>query len=416
MAKPLQKDKLALQTQIHSFEWVGKDNNRRVVSGVSTARDLPSLRANLLKQGISLVRANKKKESLLSRLAEKPVKSTDITFFTRQLSTMIVAGVPLLQGLEIIAGDQSNPAFKRMVDTVRLDIASGLPLSSGLQRFPKYFDPLYVNLVKIGEDAGILDQTLQRLADYRERSESLKAKVKKAMIYPAAVITVSIIVTAILLLYVVPQFEAIFASSGAPLPLLTRVVIAASEALSEWGFFLLIGIVILIASMMRAWKQSEKFQRMIARGVLGMPILGPIMHQASLARFARTLSTTFAAGVPIIDSLTSVSRATGNPLYTDAVLRMRDSVATGQSLNFAMAQEPLFPNLIRQMTTIGEESGSLESLLSKVADYYEEAVNNAVDSINSLLEPLIIVFLGAIAGTLVVAMYMPIFQLGDVMG
>ena len=399
-----------------AFAWSGRDANKRLVNGVTSARDLTSLRAQLLKQGISLIRASKHKESAFARFNQKPIKSADITFFTRQLATMINAGVPILQGLDIVGSDQSNPAFKKMIDAIRLNVDSGMPLSDGMAQFPKHFDPLYLNLIRIGEDAGILDQVLVRLADYRERSESLKAKVKKAMIYPFAVITVAIAVTAILLLYVVPQFEAIFASSGAPLPLLTRLVISASEALSQWGFALMIVLVALIIFLMRAWKQSEKFQRVVARMVLGLPILGPIMHQASLARFARTLSTTFAAGVPIIDSLTSVSRATGNPIYTDAVLRMRDSVATGQSLNFAMSQEPLFPNLVRQMTTIGEESGSLESLLTKVADYYEEAVNNAVDSINSLLEPLIIVFLGAIAGTLVVAMYMPIFQLGDVMG
>ncbi len=402
--------------RVTAFAWSGRDANKRLVNGVTSARDLTSLRAQLLKQGISLVRASKHKESAFARLNQKPIKSADITFFTRQLATMINAGVPILQGLDIVGSDQSNPAFKKMIDAIRLNVDSGMPLSDGMAQFPKHFDPLYLNLIRIGEDAGILDQVLVRLADYRERSESLKAKVKKAMIYPSAVITVAIAVTAILLLYVVPQFEAIFASSGAPLPLLTRLVISASEALSQWGFALMIVLVGLIIFLMRAWKQSEKFQRVVARMVLGLPILGPIMHQASLARFARTLSTTFAAGVPIIDSLTSVSRATGNPIYTDAVLRMRDSVATGQSLNFAMSQEPLFPNLVRQMTTIGEESGSLESLLTKVADYYEEAVNNAVDSINSLLEPLIIVFLGAIAGTLVVAMYMPIFQLGDVMG
>jgi len=402
--------------RVTAFAWSGRDANKRLVNGVTSARDLTSLRAQLLKQGISLIRASKHKESAFARFNQKPIKSADITFFTRQLATMINAGVPILQGLDIVGSDQSNPAFKKMIDAIRLNVDSGMPLSDGMAQFPKHFDPLYLNLIRIGEDAGILDQVLVRLADYRERSESLKAKVKKAMIYPFAVITVAIAVTAILLLYVVPQFEAIFASSGAPLPLLTRLVISASEALSQWGFALMIVLVALIIFLMRAWKQSEKFQRVVARMVLGLPILGPIMHQASLARFARTLSTTFAAGVPIIDSLTSVSRATGNPIYTDAVLRMRDSVATGQSLNFAMSQEPLFPNLVRQMTTIGEESGSLESLLTKVADYYEEAVNNAVDSINSLLEPLIIVFLGAIAGTLVVAMYMPIFQLGDVMG
>lgn len=403
-------------TAIQTFKWDGRDNKGKKLSGEIRAKDINLARTQLRKQNIVPIKVTQKKDSIISKLNEKPIKSKDITYFTRQLSTMIDAGVPIVQGLEIIGGDQSNPTFKKMVDTIRGEVESGSSLSDGLKLFPKYFDPLYINLIKVGEGAGILEEILQGLANYREKTESLKAKVKKAMIYPASVVFVAIAVTSIILLYVIPQFEQVFASANTTLPMLTRAVIGASHFMAEWGWLLIVAVIALVGLMFTGWKRSEKFQRTMGQILLRLPVLGKIMHQASLARFSRTLSTTFGAGLPIVDSLTSVSQATGNAIYSDAVIRMRDGVTTGQSLHFAMAQEKLFPNLIQQMTTIGEESGSLETLLGKIADYYEEAVDNAVDSLNSLLEPMIIVFLGTVVGILVIAMYMPIFQLGNVVG
>ncbi|OOZ47330.1 type II secretion system F family protein [Solemya velum gill symbiont] len=417
MAKQPKDSQSPVKTvEIKTYKWDGRDSRGKKVSGEVQAKDLKQANAQLRKQNVTPNKLSIKKDTLLTKLSEKSIKSRDITFFTRQLSTMIDAGVPLVQGLSIIASSHDNPLFKRMVDSLRTEIESGSTLSDSMTHFPKYFDTLYINLIKVGEDAGILEEVLRKLADYREKTESLKAKVKKAMIYPAAVITVAITVTTIILIYVIPQFEKIFTSAGTNLPLLTRVVINASHIMAEYGWLMLIGIATMFILFIRSWKRSPKFQRTVGRLLLKMPVLGKIMLNSSLARFSRTLATTLAAGVPIVKSLVSVSGATGNAVFTDAVLRMRDSVSTGQTLNFAMTQEPLFPNLMRQMIAIGEETGALESLLGKIADYYDEAVDNAVDSLNSLLEPLIIVVLGVIVGTLVIAMYMPIFQFGNVVG
>jgi type IV pilus assembly protein PilC len=418
MAKELKDSQSpAKAVEIKTYKWDGRDSRGKKVSGEVQAKDLKQANAQLRKQNVTPNRLSvKKKDTLFTKLSEKPIKSRDVTFFTRQLSTMIDAGVPLVQGLGIIAGSHENPLFKRLVDSMRTEIESGSTLSDSMAHFPKYFDTLYINLIKVGEDAGILEEVLRKLADYREKTETLKAKVKKAMIYPAAVVTVSVAVTSIILIYVIPQFEKIFTSSGTDLPLLTRIVINASHIMAEWGWLILIGLGTLIFILFRTWKRSEQFQRTVGRLALKTPVLGEIMHNSSLARFARTLATTLAAGVPIVKALVSVSGATGNAVFTDAVLRIRDSVSTGQSLNFAMTQEPLYPNLMRQMIAIGEETGSLESLLGKIADYYDEAVDNAVDSLNSLLEPLIIVVLGVIVGTMVIAMYLPIFQFGNVVG
>jgi type IV pilus assembly protein PilC len=393
------------------FIWTGTDKRGVRVKGQTRGSNPTIIKADLRKQGITPLTI-KKQSSLFSQQTKKRITAKDIAVFFRQLATMMSAGVPLVQSFEIIGRGHDNVSMRNLILKIKSEVESGTSLSESLAKHPIYFDELVVNLVNAGEQAGVLEALLDKIATYKEKTEYLKAKIKKAMFYPAAVIVVAIIVTSILLIFVVPQFEQLFTSFGADLPAFTRLVVNLSEFMQEW-WWLILGITIgAIVGVLQAKKRSRKFSRTLDRMILKLPIVGTIMHKASIARYARTLSTMFAAGVPLVEALESVAGATGNVVYSDAVLMIRDSVATGQQLQFAMSQTGLFPNMVEQMVAIGEESGALDSMLSKVADFYEQEVDDAVDALSSLLEPIIMSILGILIGGLVVAMYLPIFKLG----
>lgn len=394
------------------FLYKGVDKKGKKVEGEITGTSPAIVKAQLLKQGIRAQNVRKKPKPLFG--GKKKIKPLDIAIFTRQMATMMKAGVPLVQSFDIVADGVDNPALAELIRAIREDVASGTGFAPSLRKHPKYFDDLFCNLVESGEQSGSLETMLDRIATYKEKTERLKAKIKKAMTYPIAVIVVAIVVTGILLVKVVPQFAETFSSFGADLPAFTLFVLGLSElAQAYW----LQGLVMIMAAafIFKSLKQRNKsFAIALDKIILKVPIIGQIVYQSIVARFARTLSTTFAAGVPLIDALESVAGATGNAIYESAVLRVRDEVATGTQLNVALRQTKMFPSMLLQMTTIGEESGSLDEMLDKVATYYEEAVDNLVDSLTSLLEPMIMSVLGILVGGLMIAMYLPIFQLGNV--
>ena len=393
------------------FLWTGTDKRGVKIKGQSRGSNPTLIKADLRKQGIKPISV-RKKSNLFKATAKKKIIPKDIAIFFRQLSTMMGAGVPLVQAFEIIGRGHENAGMRELILGIKAEVESGTSLSETLAKFPLHFDELVISLVGAGEQAGVLETLLDKIATYKEKTEYLKAKIKKAMFYPTAVVIVAVIVTAILLIFVVPQFEALFSNFGADLPAFTRVVVNLSEFMQAywWLMFGIIGATVF--GFMQGKKRSVKFGRFLDRTVLKLPIVGPIMHKAAIARYARTLSTMFAAGVPLVEALQSVAGATGNIVYSDAVLMVKDSVATGQTLTFAMSQTGLFPNMVEQMVAIGEESGALDSMLSKVADFYEQEVDDAVDALTSLLEPLIMSVLGVLIGGLVVAMYLPIFKMG----
>ena len=393
----------------HNFKWEGTDKRGRRVKGESRATNEAIVRADIRRQGVSPTKVQK---TLEIRLGKPKITPGDIAFFSRQLATMMQAGVPLVQAFDIVAKGHSNPSMQEMLTAIKLDVEGGTSLTNALKKHPLYFDDLFCSLVHAGEEAGVLEVLLDRIATYKEKTESIKKKIKKAMFYPAAVIVVAIIVTAIILMFVVPTFEDLFQSFGADLPAFTRMVIDLSHFIRDYWWAIIIGLGATIFIVSNSWKRSEKFRETIDRLLLKSPLFGPIFHKSALARFSRTTSTMFAAGVPLVEALDSVAGATGSTVYSIAVKEMRDDVATGQSLCLAMEQQPIFPHMVRQMVSIGEESGSLDDMLSKVADFYEEEVDNAVDALASLLEPLIMAILGTLIGGLVIAMYLPIFKLG----
>jgi type IV pilus assembly protein PilC len=393
------------------FIWTGTDKRGVRVKGQTRGSNPTIIKADLRKQGITPLKI-KKQSSLFSQQKKKKITAKDIAVFFRQLATMMSAGVPLVQAFEIIGRGHDNVSMRDLILRIKSEVESGTSLSETLAKHPVYFDELVVNLVNAGEQAGVLEALLDKIAIYKEKTEYLKSKIKKAMFYPAAVIVVAIIVTAILLIFVVPQFEQLFTSFGADLPAFTRLVVNLSEFMQDWWWLVFGSAIGAVVGVLQAKKRSRKFSRTFDRILLKLPIVGTIMHKASIARYARTLSTMFAAGVPLVEALESVAGATGNVVYSDAVLMIRDSVATGQQLQFAMSQTGLFPNMVEQMVAIGEESGALDTMLSKVADFYEQEVDDAVDALSSLLEPLIMSILGILIGGLVVAMYLPIFKLG----
>jgi type IV pilus assembly protein PilC len=397
--------------QPDTFVWTGTDKRGVRVKGQTRGTSPSLIKASLRKQGIKPIKI-KKQSTLFQATGKKKIVPKDIAVFFRQLATMLSAGVPLVQSFEIIGRGHENLGMRELILNIKAEVESGTSLSETLAKHPLHFDDLVVSLVGAGEQAGALEALLDKIATYKEKTELLKAKIKKAMFYPAAVIVVAFIVTAILLIFVVPQFEELFSSFGADLPAFTRVVVNMSEFMQDYWW--VVGGIAAggIYSLLQAKKRSRKFNRALDRVVLKMPILGPIMHKAAVARYARTLGTMFAAGVPLVEGLEAVSGATGNVVYSDAVLMIRDSVATGQQLTFAMNQTGLFPNMVEQMVAIGEESGSLDDMLNKVADFYEQEVDDAVDALSSLLEPLIMSILGILIGGLVVAMYLPIFKMG----
>lgn len=396
-----------------TFSWVGKDKTGKKVKGDIKAKSQTVARSELRRQNITVNRIAKKRKPLLSQ--GKKITAQDITLFSRQLATMMESGVPMVQAFEIIEGGQKNPNMQKLVNKIKTDIQSGLSLSEALGKHPVQFDELYCNLVAAGEKAGVLDELLDTIALYKERTEEIKGKIKKAMYYPTAVLVVAFGVTALLLLKVVPQFEDMFKSFGADLPGLTQMVVGASKSLQANFFFYLIVVVGTITGFIMLKNRSVKFAHALDRIALKLPIVGNILNNAAIARFSRTLSTTFRAGVPLVEGLDTVSGAVGNVVYSDAVKKIKDDVSTGHQLQLAMQQVGIFPHMVISMASIGEESGNLDAMLGKVADYYETEVANDVDAMSSLIEPLVMVIIGGLVGVMIVAMYLPIFKLAAVM-
>lgn len=396
-----------------TFVWEGTDKKGAKVKGETRANNPSIVKAELRRQGIAPLKV-RKKSALASGSKKKKITPKDIAVFMRQLATMMAAGVPLVQSFEIIGRGHENPSMQELILTIKSDVESGSTLSDSLAKHPLYFDELVCNLVQAGEQAGILEGLLDKIATYKEKTENLKSKIKKALFYPTAVIVVAFIVTAILLIFVVPSFKELFSGFGADLPAFTMMVIGLSEWMQKYWWALLIILGGSFYGLSQAKRRSPKFRHTLDRYVLKLPIIGEILRKAIVARYARTLSTMFAAGVPLVDAMESVAGAAGNAVYQEAILGMRDNVATGQQLTLAMTQTGLFPNMVNQMVAIGEESGSLDAMLAKVADFYEQEVDDAVDGLSSLLEPLIMAILGVLVGGLIVAMYLPIFKLGSV--
>jgi type IV pilus assembly protein PilC len=398
--------------KVSVYSWEGIDRKGTKLTGELSGHNPALIRAQLRKQGITPSKVRKKSASIFS--AGKRIKSLDIVLFTRQMATMMKAGVPLLQSFDIIGEGFDNPNMRKLVEEVKQEVAAGNSFATALRKKPQYFDELYCNLVDAGEQAGALETLLDRVATYKEKTEALKAKIKKAMTYPIAVLVVAFIVSAILLIKVVPQFQMVFEGFGAKLPAFTMMVIGLSEMMQEWWPAAIAGVAIAVFGFKYALKRSQRFRDGLDRGLLKLPIIGALIYKSSVARYARTLSTTFAAGVPLVEALDSVAGATGNVVFKNAVNRVKQDVSTGMQLNFSMRTTGVFPTMAIQMTAIGEESGSLDAMLDKVATYYEDEVDNMVDSLTSLMEPFIMAILGVVVGGLVVAMYLPIFQLGNV--
>jgi type IV pilus assembly protein PilC len=411
--KPKAASKPPVQAEkSHVFAWEGVDRKGNRVKGETRATNLTLVRADLRRQGVNPTKVRKKAGALFS--GKKAIKSHDIAVFSRQLATMMAAGVPLVQAFDIVGRGHDNPSMQDLILSIKADIESGTAMAEALAKHPLYFDDLFCNLVAAGEQAGVLDILLDKIATYKEKTESIKGKVKKAMFYPASVIVVAVVVTVVIMLFVIPQFKALFSSFGADLPAFTLLVIAISDFMRDYWWAIALALGGFVYFIKNLFRRSAGFRRFIDRVVLKIPVIGNILNKAALARFARTLATMFAAGVPLVEALESVAGATGNTVYGEAVLRMREQVATGQALQLTMRQQNLFPHMVIQMTAIGEESGALDEMLGKVADFYEEEVDNAVDSLSSLLEPLIMVVIGGLVGSLVIAMYLPIFKLGAV--
>jgi len=406
---------MADQTEQLDFIWEGTDKNRKKINGVIPAKSEIIARTELRRQGYRVTKIRKKSKPLFSARI-KAITPGDIAIFSRQLATMLSAGVPLVQAFDIIGRGHENPSMQVMLLSIKADIEGGDTLAEALKKKPLCFDELFCNLVEAGEHAGVLETLLDKIATYKEKTESMKKKIKKALTYPIAVIVVAFIVTAVLLLFVVPVFEDMFKSFGADLPAFTRMVVNMSEWLKEW-WWIVLGIIILAVYVFGYFKKrSRPFNHFLDKALLKVPVVGLILNKSAIARFARTLSTMSAAGVPLVDALQSVAGACGNIIYAEAVMRMREDVATGQRLQFAMSQAKLFPHMVQQMVAIGEESGSMDAMLAKVADFYEEEVDNLVDNLSSLMEPIIMVVLGILIGGLIVAMYLPIFKMGAAIG
>lgn len=394
------------------YLWEGLDKKGARTKGELSSRSETTARTELRRQGIKPIKVKKKPKPLFKKT--KKILPKDIAVFSRQLATMLSAGVPLVQAFDIVGRGHEKPSMQKLILDIKADVEGGSALAESLSKHPLYFDELFCNLVHAGEQAGVLETLLHKIAEYKEKTESLKGKIKKALTYPAAVIVIAFIVTAILLIFVVPQFEELFKGFGADLPVFTQLVIGLSRFMQAWWYAVFGGIAIIFFIFRNLKQRSRAFNHTLDKLVLRIPAIGTIIHKAAVARYARTLSTMSTAGVPLVEALNSVAGATGNIVYSDAVLKMREEVATGQQLQQSMRQTNLFPNMVIQMVAIGEESGSIDSMLEKVADFYEEEVDNAVDSLSSLIEPMIMAFLGIIVGGLVVAMYLPIFKLGSV--
>jgi type IV pilus assembly protein PilC len=391
------------------FEWEGKDRNGKTVRGEQRAVSENQVMAALRRQGVIPGKIKKRKMR-----SGKSIKPKDIAIFTRQLATMMKAGVPLLQAFDIVGRGNANPSVTKLLNDIRTDVETGTSLSSAFRKHPMYFDNLYCNLVEAGEAAGILESLLDRLATYMEKTEAIKSKIKSALMYPTAVVVVAFVVVAVIMIFVIPAFKQVFTSFGADLPAPTLFVMAVSEYFVKWWWLIFGGIGGGIYFFLQAWKRNEKMQKFMDRLLLKVPVFGVLIEKSCIARWTRTLATMFAAGVPLVEALDSVGGASGNSLYSDATTKIQQEVSTGTSLTVAMQNANLFPSMVIQMTAIGEESGSIDHMLGKAADFYESEVDDMVAGLSSLMEPIIIVFLGTIIGGIVVSMYLPIFKLGQV--
>jgi type IV pilus assembly protein PilC len=398
----------------HSFKWEGANKKGQRLNGKMTSESSAIVKAQLRKQGITPLKINKIAQPFLGSGKGKPVEPSDVAMFSRQIATMMKAGVPLVQSFEIIGQGNEKASVQNLLLGIKANIESGQTMAEALRQHPKYFDDLFCDLVKAGEQSGSLEGMLDRIATYKEKSEALKSKIKKALNYPIAVVLIAVIVTSILLIKVVPQFQSIFEGFGAELPAFTMMVIHLSDFLVESWWMFLIGFIVFIFAYKRLLLQSKNMRDKQDKILLKAPVIGVILHQAAIARYARTLSTTFAAGVPLVEALESAAGASGNALYRDAILKIQEDVTTGMQMNIAMESTGIFPNMVVQMIAIGEESGSIDTMLAKVADIYEQEVEDKVDGLSSLLEPIIMSILGVLVGGLIIAMYLPIFQLGNV--
>ena len=391
------------------FEWEGKDRNGKAVRGEVRAAGENQVQATLRRQGVLVQKVKKRRTA-----SAKRIKPKDIAIFTRQLATMMKAGVPLLQSFDIVGRGNPNPSVSNLLNQIRTDVETGTSLSAAFRKHPMYFNALYCNLVEAGEAAGILEDLLDRLASYMEKTEAIKSKVKSALMYPAAVVVVAFVVVVVIMIFVIPAFEEVFSSFGADLPAPTMLVIAISEFFVAYWWILFLALGGGFYFFMQAWKRNIKVQRVMDRVLLKMPVFGTLVEKSTVARWTRTMSTMFAAGVPLVEALDSVGGASGNSLYADATTQIQREISTGTSLTMAMNNARIFPSMVLQMTAIGEESGALDHMLGKAADFYEQEVDDMVAGLSSLMEPIIIVVLGVIIGGIVVSMYLPIFQLGQV--
>ncbi len=399
---------------LDTFQWIGVNARGKKLEGELTGSSIALIKAQLRKQGITPSKVKRKPKPLFGIKSVQKITPKDIALITRQIATMLMAGVPLIQSIELIASGAKNKSVAKLMDEVGDEVKAGVPLSQALRKHPRYFDDLYCDLVASGEQSGALDKIFDRVAIYKEKAEALKSKIKKAMFYPISVIVIAVIVTSILLIFVVPQFQDIFSGFGAELPSFTLMVIGISEFLQEYWWIILIAFVAFGYAFKEALIRSKKFRDANDRAILKLPVIGMILNKAAVARYARTLSTTFAAGVPLVDALDSAAGASGNAVYRYAILEIKAEVSSGNLMNWAMKNAKIFPDMVVQMVAIGEESGSLDGMLAKVATIYEQEVDDAVDGLSSLLEPLIMAVLGVLVGGLIVAMYLPIFQLGSV--
>jgi len=391
------------------FEWEGKDRNGKQVRGEIRAAGENQVKASLRRQGVTPTKIKKRRMS-----AGKSIKPKDLAIFTRQLATMMKAGVPLLQAFDIVGRGNPNPRVTKLLNDIRTDVETGTSLSTAFRKFPLYFDNLYCNLVEAGESAGILDQLLDRLAVYMEKTEAIKSKIKSALMYPISVLVVAFVVVAVIMIFVIPAFKQVFSSFGGELPMPTLMVIAMSEFFIKYWYLIFGGIGGGFYFFMQAWQRNKKMQAVMDRIMLKLPIFGVLIEKSCIARWTRTLSTMFAAGVPLVEALDSVGGASGNSVYADATVKIQQEVSTGTALTAAMTNANLFPSMVLQMCAIGEESGSIDHMLGKAADFFEAEVDDMVAGISSLMEPIIIVILGTVIGGIVVAMYLPIFKLGQV--
>ena len=401
-------------TKSDLFIWEGVNKKGEKVNGERMARNESLIKTQLRKEGINPTKVKKKPRPLLGNLVKEKITPKDITVLSRQMATMMSAGVPLVQSFEIVGRGQENKSLQELVIAIRNDVEAGGTLNEALGKHPRHFSDLFVNLVAAGEHAGLLENILNKLAVYLEKTEALKSKIRSALFYPTAVVVVALVITSILMIFVIPQFQSLFSGFGAELPALPAFVITLSHWFESNWVHLLFGIIFSCACLFKLHEKSTRFSNFVDRALLKIPIIGVILHKSAIARFARTLSTMFSAGTPLVEALSSVAGACGNIVYYDAVMRIREEVATGTQIQTSMRDTKVFPNMVIQMVSIGEESGALDQMLAKIADWYEQEVDDLVDSLTSLLEPIIMAVLGVIIGGLVIAMYLPIFKMGQV--